>query len=171
MDALLADAGKMHDMASPLIEELTPPSDPWETARRLAHLPHLLFLDSADDAAGPAINRYSFVTADPVRWIESRSDDPRPVTFHDIRQLVDDNRIEACGVPFAGGVAGLFGYDLCHLIEKLPRPRFDEFRTPDLAIGLYDWVIGWDHQTNRSWIVSTGAGGGQQPGTARSATT
>ncbi len=160
MDAHGVVAGKMHVMALPLIEELTPPPDPWETARRMADLPHMLFLDSADDAAGPAINRYSFVTADPVRWLESRTDETQPTTFHDVRQLVDENRIDACGVPFPGGVAGLFGYGLGHLTEKLPRPRDDEFRTPDLAIGLYDWVIGWDHLAKRSWIVSTGAGGG-----------
>src|SRR5689334_5105646 len=33
--------------AVPLVEELTPAPDPWDVARRLAHLPHLLFLDSA----------------------------------------------------------------------------------------------------------------------------
>ncbi len=147
-------------MALPLIEELTPPPDPWQTARRLADLPHLLFLDSADDAAGPAINRYSFVTADPVRWLESRTDEARPTTFHDVQQLVVENRFDECGMPFPGGVAGLFGYGLGHLTEKLPRPGYDEFRTPDFAIGLYDWVIGWDHLTKRSWIISTGAGGG-----------
>src|SRR5262249_38287914 len=43
--------------------------------------------------------------------------------------------------PFQGGAAGLFGYDLCHHIERLPRPDLDEFQTPDLAIGFYDWVI------------------------------
>jgi anthranilate/para-aminobenzoate synthase component I len=43
--------------------------------------------------------------------------------------------------PFQGGAAGLFGYDLCHHIERLPRPHFDEFQTPDLAVGLYDWVL------------------------------
>jgi para-aminobenzoate synthetase component 1 len=58
--------------------------------------------------------------------------------------------------PFQGGVAGLFGYDLCHHIERLPRPRFDEFATPDLAVGFYDWVISWDHVQDRAWIISTG---------------
>jgi para-aminobenzoate synthetase component 1 len=38
----------------------------------------------------------------------------------------------------------------------LPRPRFDEFETPDLAVGFYDWVIAFDHVRRRSWIVSTG---------------
>src|SRR5207302_2052909 len=58
--------------------------------------------------------------------------------------------------PFQGGAAGLFGYDLCHHLERLPRPRHDEFEAPDLAVGLYDWVIAFDHIRERAWIISTG---------------
>src|SRR5262249_10495155 len=58
--------------------------------------------------------------------------------------------------PWQGGVAGLFGYDLCHHLERLPRPRFDEFEVPDVAVGLYDWVISFDHAARRAWLVSTG---------------
>ena len=147
-------------MTLPLIEELSPPPDPWATARQLSEWPHLLFLDSADADAPSRLSRYSFVTADPVKWIESRTDDPAPATFADIGKLIEQYPVPPCAVPFPGGVAGLFGYDLAHLTEKLPRPRFDEFRTPDLAVGVYDWVIGWDHQSKRSWIASTGVGGG-----------
>jgi para-aminobenzoate synthetase component 1 len=58
--------------------------------------------------------------------------------------------------PFQGGAAGVFGYDLCHHLERLPRPRIDDFEIPDLAVGLYDWVLAFDHQQNRAWIISTG---------------
>src|SRR5262249_6790859 len=58
--------------------------------------------------------------------------------------------------PFQGGAAGLFGYDLCHHLERLPRPPFDEFQVPDLAVGLYDWVIAFDHAAGRAWLISTG---------------
>jgi para-aminobenzoate synthetase component 1 len=58
--------------------------------------------------------------------------------------------------PFQGGAAGLFGYDLCHHLERLPRPRQDEFAIPDLGVGLYDWVIAFDHETAEAWLVSTG---------------
>jgi para-aminobenzoate synthetase component 1 len=119
----------------------------------------MLFLDSADAETPTELNRYSFLAADPVRWIESRTDAPNPMTFGDVANLIKPFQCEPCGLPFPGGVAGLFGYDLAHLTEKLARPRFDEFNAPDLAIGLYDWVIGWDHVANRSWVVSTGAGG------------
>ena len=56
--------------------------------------------------------------------------------------------------PFQGGLAGLFGYGLCHTLERIPRPRIDEFRTPDLAVGVYDWVISFDHRQEQAWIVS-----------------
>src|SRR5205823_13894057 len=58
--------------------------------------------------------------------------------------------------PFQGGAAGVFGYDLCHHLERLPRPRFDDFATPDLAVGFYDWVLAFDHEHRRGWLVSTG---------------
>src|SRR5947207_11114359 len=58
--------------------------------------------------------------------------------------------------PFQGGAAGVFGYDLCHHLEKLPRPRIDDFEIPDLAVGVYDWVLAFDHVVNRAWIISTG---------------
>src|SRR5205823_3146482 len=58
--------------------------------------------------------------------------------------------------PFRGGAAGMFGYDLCHHLERLPRPRIDDFAIPDLAVGLYDWVLAFDHVEQRAWIVSSG---------------
>ena len=138
----------------PLIEELTPP-DPWATARRLAHLPHLLFLDSAGGL--PGLARYSYLTADPFCWLQFRGvEGINP--FEALRDQLSHWKLPTVpGLPpFQGGAAGLFGYDLCHWIERLPRPQFDEFQAPDLAIGLYDWVIAWDHQANRAWIISTG---------------
>jgi para-aminobenzoate synthetase component 1 len=141
----------------PIVEELTPVPDPWETARRFAHLPHLLFLDSADRHRERG--RYSYVMADPVEWIVDSTWEP---AFRDpFAELA--RRLAVFGVPanaglppFQGGLAGQFGYGLQHAIERIPRPRFDQFRVPDLAVGIYDWVIAWDHATNQSWVISTG---------------
>jgi para-aminobenzoate synthetase component 1 len=58
--------------------------------------------------------------------------------------------------PFVGGAAGLLGYDLCHYIERLPRPAVDEFCAPDLALGFYDWVLAFDHEQGRGWLIATG---------------
>jgi para-aminobenzoate synthetase component I len=133
-------------------EELTPAPDPWAVARRFAHLPHLLFLDSAD--RHPDRGRYSFVAADPVEWITHTAGDP----FADLARRLAAYPIPTIpGLPpFQGGIAGQFGYGLQHAIERLPRPRFDEFAVPDLAVGVYDWVVAFDHVEERAWIISTG---------------
>src|SRR5439155_354880 len=59
---------------------------------------------------------------------------------------------------FQGGLAGLWGYDLCQVVEKLPRHRYDEFQAPEFAVGVYDWVMAWDGVAERGWLISTGVG-------------
>jgi para-aminobenzoate synthetase component 1 len=141
---------------SPIVEELDRSLDPFDVCRRLAHLPHLLFLDSAD--AGPRFGRYSFVTADAFEWYTARrtaSGDPIRALAARLTQLPAVAAVAGLP-PFQGGAAGLFGYDLCHHIERTPRPRFDEFGTPDLAVGIYDWVAAFDHVSGDAWLISTG---------------
>jgi para-aminobenzoate synthetase component 1 len=158
----------------PLAEELSPALTPWTACRRLAALPRLLFLDSAE--RDPHLGRYSFVTADPFAWLWSRGRDvrwsctgPGPHDSHGVRRETADPfavlarhlaafRTRPAGhlPPFQGGAAGLLGYDLCHHLERLPRPRFDQFAVPDLAVGFYDWVVAFDHVQDRAWLISTG---------------
>jgi para-aminobenzoate synthetase component 1 len=147
---------------APVVEELTGVA-PWEACRRLAGLPHLLFLDSAQESA---LGRYSYVTADPFAWIW-----PPSGLVNDVAVVLPPadpfdclaeglERYRAATVPglppFQGGAAGLFAYDLCHYLERLPRPRYYDFTVPDLAVGLYDWVVSFDHHEKRTWLVSTG---------------
>jgi para-aminobenzoate synthetase component 1 len=148
----------------PLVEELVPAPDPWAVACRLSELPHLLFLDSGGNH--PQLARYSFVTAQPFAWLRARGrqvwlDDQVLPTSDPFSALADQlARHPVTSIPdlppFQGGAAGLFGYDLCHHIERLPRPGCNEFETPDLALGFYDWVVAFDHAQKRAWIVSTG---------------
>jgi para-aminobenzoate synthetase component 1 len=149
------------DLRCPLVEELRPTPDPWEVVQHLADRPHLLFLDSALEH--PTLGRYSYVTADPLLWLTARGDDVRlngrPIDADPLALLeewLDRCRSERIPFfpPFQAGIAGLFGYDLCHRIERLPRPRYDEFRVPDLAVGLYDWVLAFDNIQRRAWLIS-----------------
>lgn len=146
----------------PLVEELS--LEPFDVVQRLQGLKHLLFLDSARRDA--ELGRYSFVVADPFSWIQARGGqvavngktstltDPLAVLDSHVKQFSCE---PIAGLPpFQGGAAGLFGYDLCHHIERLPRPAVDEFETPDLAVGFYDWVLAFDHLTERCWLISTG---------------
>jgi para-aminobenzoate synthetase component 1 len=155
-------AAEITSSTAPRVEEVTG-LDPWEAAQRLAHLPHALFLDSAQ-AGGPR-GRYSFVTADPFAWITAHGDmifdtgwPRRANPFHVLANRLAMFRTEPIAglPPFQGGAAGLLGYGLCHHIEDLPRPELDDLQTPDLAVGLYDWVLGFDHLHDRAWLISTG---------------
>jgi len=147
-------------LSRPDVIELRPIPDPWDVAQRLADLPKLLFFDSASGA--PSLSRYSYVAADPIAWLTSRGPQVR---FNDheeaispfrviIREL-QNRRLDALpGLPpFQGGAAGLFGYDLCHWLERLPRLKIDEFQTLDAAIGFYDWVAAWDHWQQKAWLI------------------
>jgi para-aminobenzoate synthetase component I len=143
--------------ALPLVEELTPAPDPWETARRFAIHRRLLFLDSADRHLDRG--RYSYVSASPSQALTTsirrkHYSDP----FASVKYFL--NQFSARTIPglppFQGGIAGLFGYGLQHAVERIPRPKLDALRIPDLAVGVYDWVIAWDHHANRAWLISTG---------------
>ncbi len=138
----------------PLAEQLVPAPRAEDVFRRMSVLPHCLFLDSALGHA--ALGRYSFVAADPFDYLEIA-----PAARDGLGELA--RRLSACPAaaraelpPFQGGAAGLLGYDLGRQLERLPAPRIDEFRTPAMAMGLYDAVVAFDHVEDRAWIVSTG---------------
>jgi para-aminobenzoate synthetase component 1 len=182
---------KHNPLAEPiLVEELPAEITAWEVCRKLAQLPHLLFLDSAQAARAPlasyairpnpysplpaphlSLARYSFVTADPFLWLRSKgrrlfacqqngkeelqaTSDPFALLEEKLREF--PTRAQPDLPPFQGGAAGLFGYDLCQHLERLPHPAFDDFAVPDLAVGFYDWVAGFDHQTKRAYLIATG---------------
>jgi para-aminobenzoate synthetase component 1 len=59
--------------------------------------------------------------------------------------------------PFQGGAAGFLSYEWGRSLEpRLPEPQFDDLDLPDVLLGVYDWVVAWDHVEARVWLVSTG---------------
>lgn len=142
-----------------------PTPDSWSVFEALQGLPHVLFLDSA--LPRPVLGSYSFVCADPFLVVRSggrRSGRRGPAACP---RSDDLSRLEGylslwhaekvLGLPpFQGGAAGMFGYGLCHQLERLPRPRRVDVGVPDLVVGFYDWVIGFDHSSGRVWVISTG---------------
>jgi para-aminobenzoate synthetase component 1 len=58
--------------------------------------------------------------------------------------------------PFQGGAAGLFSYELGRTWERLPWVEFDEFQIPNLLVGVYDFVVAFDHLEQGAWIISQG---------------
>ncbi|MBM3821166.1 MAG: aminodeoxychorismate synthase, component I, partial [Acidimicrobiia bacterium] len=153
----------------PHVEELTPPPDPVRCCERLDRWPHRLFLDSA--ARGPRLGRYSFLTADPSLVVRAKgthvecvdrsgatSAVPDADALDVVRSLLAPHRVDAVpGLPpFQGGAAGYIGYDWGLTLERLPAPLYDDLALPDVVLGLYDWVIAWDHVESRAWLISTG---------------
>jgi para-aminobenzoate synthetase component 1 len=151
------DAGPpVRESAGPLVHELSPAPDPAETVARFLGQPHLLFLDSASNPA--RLGRYSFLMAAPVAVVRNRGRGPGPNGLQQIRALLSPYRADPVPdlPPFQGGAAGYIAYDFGAVLERLPAPRYDDLALPDLVFGLYDWVIAWDHQADRAWIISTG---------------
>lgn len=139
----------------PLIQPLEPTISAMDAFLRLATLPHVVFFDSA--MRHPTLGRYSFVSADPIEWITSRSggDDGLSRLAGKLPPAADVC-LHHDLPPFQGGWAGLFGYELGRSLETVPAAAIDEFNVPALAVGCYDVVVAFDHARRRAWLISQG---------------
>jgi para-aminobenzoate synthetase component 1 len=129
--------------------------------------PWAVFLDSGRSMIDQG--RYDLIAADPMITLVTRDgrteiseadglvtyseDDPLVVLQTYLRRypqtLLPD-------LPFCGGALGYFSYDLGRLMERLPRLSQDEDHLPEMAVGLYDWVVLVDHQEQQSWLLGAG---------------
>jgi para-aminobenzoate synthetase component 1 len=139
----------------PLVEELRPAPEPVAATERFLGQPHLLFLDSAADP--DRLGRFSFLAAAPVAVVRTKGRGGIPA-LQQAHHLLDPYRVPPVpGLPpFQGGIAGYLAYDYGAVLERLPAPRYDDLNLPDAVLGLYDWVIAWDHRAGRAWVISTG---------------
>jgi para-aminobenzoate synthetase component I len=168
---------------APLVEPLGSSDDPIDVCARFLDLPFLLFLDSASSHShsGEAqqLERFSFLSADPVSLIRSKGRNTEVRHGDGVWSSAPDDALSVArrllphpplspvpGVPpFQGGIAGYIGYDWGAVLERLPSARYDDLAVPDVLLGLYDWVIAWDHREGTAWLISTGLpdqGGGRQ---------
>ena len=153
----------------PLVDELLPAPDPVRCCTQLEGLPYRLLLDSA--VRDGRLGRYSFLMADPVAVIRSKGAETEcldlltgarePVSGDPliaVRALVAPHSADPVpGLPpFQGGAAGFIAYDWGLTLERLPAPRYDDLALPDVVLGVYDWVLAWDHVESRAWLISTG---------------
>jgi para-aminobenzoate synthetase component 1 len=157
------------EVRGPLVEPLGQTADPAEVCARFLDLPFLLFLDSAAHQHTDA--QYSFLTADPVSLVRSKGatteirhgpggswEEVSGDALKVARALLPSQPVAAIsGVPpFQGGLAGYIGYDWGAVLERLPPTRYDDLSIPDVILGLYDWVVAWDHRIGTAWLISTG---------------
>ena len=104
------------------------------------------------------LGRYSFLAAEPIRISQTTTATFGNDPFAEVREWSHNFTASTHPdlPPFQGGFAGLLCYDLGHCWEQLPQPPHDEFQIPACVIGLYDWVIAWDHLQGRCWIIAHG---------------
>jgi para-aminobenzoate synthetase component 1 len=155
-------------MTNPLVEPLGPTADPADVCALFLDLPYVLFLDSAATQHPDA--HYSFLTADPPQVVRSKGPATQLWNANGGWRAVPGDALSAARAllprepsepvsglpPFQGGLAGYLGYDWGAVLERLPRPRYDDLAVPDVILGLYDWVIAWDHRIGTAWLISTG---------------
>jgi para-aminobenzoate synthetase component I len=156
---------------------LDPPPDPLAACEAMAGLPFRTFLDGA---AGGKRARFSFLCADPVALLLENASGVQRVdlTTGEARMLpctgLEAIRAELSRFatehtaelpPFQGGIAGFLSYELSRKLERLPSWPRDDIGVPDIHMGVYDWVVAWDHEENRAWVISTGIP--EEPGARR----
>lgn len=140
--------------------------EPVKTFACLHHEPYSLFFDSADRAHPAA--RYSFIAWQPFETIESWNGAVL-VTNREEQVSLQGNPFDIvrerlakwnAGIaarpglpPFQGGAAGFFGYDLVRKLEKLPNKALSNPDAPEMAVGLYDKVIAYDHTESRAYFI------------------
>lgn len=128
----------------------------------LRSLPWAIWLDSGHPAA--AAGRYDLCMAAPVRTLVGdggqavlRDADGRVLETSSeplalLRRQLAERRTAPAPLPFCGGAAGYFGYDLGLRLQQIaPRPRSEP--VPELALGFYDWALISDNLERRSWWV------------------
>lgn len=150
----------------PFILELTE-SDPLRVFAAFEHLPYSLLFDSADRKHPDA--RYSFIVSHPIETIESAGEQITVTNWHEqkkikgnpfnilkkrIKKWVQETETVRGLPPFQGGAAGMFGYDLARTLEKLPSSAKGNPDMPDMAVGIYDQVITFDHHKNQTWLIT-----------------
>ncbi len=138
----------------PLVAPLPVKLTPANVFGRLAHLPRVVFFDSA--TRDERVGRYSFVAANPFEWHSQTTFQQGALSELEQAWLKFSAPHREGLPPFQGGAAGLFGYELARDLETLPAAHRNDFPVPSLAVGLYDVVVAFDHFTGESCIISQG---------------
>ena len=122
-----------------------------DAAEAFRDLPGLVLLESARPGRNA---RWTYMTADPVAVLEAPAAGPDP--FAVARRLLarlDSTPVVPADAPrFLGGLVGFLGYDLGHVLERLPSVAEDDQGLPPLRLALHDWVVAWDRRTGHAWL-------------------
>lgn len=133
-----------------------------EVFNLIAAEPWSMFLDSGY----PSIDRgrYDFISGRPCKTLVTRGAETRITDannervseqdpFELLKSSLGKRTLNLTDLPFCGGAIGYFGYDLGRRIEKIATNARNDLDTPDMAVGLYNWVVVVDHHKRQSWLV------------------
>lgn len=146
------------------ITELPNLTDSVQWFERIRPLGNALMLDSVARSTGNYHYRYDILTAAPDKmyrhfqgatWCRS---DNEPVwqKFHsspfNTLHAVIPSSFDHQGLPFTGGLAGYWGYELNESLE--PRRIMPRHSTqPEMLVGLFLWAVIVDHHVDKTWFV------------------
>ncbi|WP_145416911.1 anthranilate synthase component I family protein [Planctomycetes bacterium K23_9] len=128
----------------------------------LSQLPGCIWFDSASRSIPgrsgdqPHLDRYSFITADPIRRLVASIGDPNP--WPQLHQWASElpNQSRSDLPPFQGGLAGLIGYEAGAWLEDVNIAADNDLPTAALSVGLYDWTIAVDHEQGKASLICQG---------------
>jgi para-aminobenzoate synthetase component I len=140
----------------PIVEEICPVPDVADSLRAFCSWPDPVLFDSA--LKRDRLGRYSFLSADPIQTGTIQDAQFGGDPFAECRNFAKQYAVEPVNKlpPFQGGIAGIMSYELGGCWERFSKPNYDEFKLPAMFWGIYDWVLAWDHLTDRCWIISHG---------------
>ena len=135
------------------------PGDASACFAAIADLPWAIWLDSAGRG------RYDILCAQPIATLETRGEETVITGSHGercsnadpfdlVRQQLGATTDSVPNIPFAGGAAGYWGYDLARRLTTLPQIAQDAGRLPEMAVGIYDWAVIIDHREHTAQLAS-----------------
>jgi anthranilate synthase component I len=137
---------------------------------KLAAFEPRFLLESVE--GGERLARYSFlgfgdaleVRLDANGFAVNGSPGPYPGGRHEYLELLRDAlrraprpQPEVGGLPFAGGLVGVSGYDVVRLFEQLPRRTRPQPGIPDAAFSATSSALVFDHVTRRVALLHDGS--------------
>lgn len=121
--------------------------------------PYALWFDS--NRPSHPLNKWSFICWNPIETITTKNGvithDGKVIDATDIFEFIQSRlnkyaiSADTTDIPFTGGFAGYFGYDLGRQLENIPENAIDDINMPDMMIGLYKNVLAFDHKNNEAW--------------------
>ncbi|MEV0717689.1 anthranilate synthase component I [Asanoa sp. NPDC050611] len=137
--------------------------------RKLAGGPGTFLLESAEQGAGTAWSRYSFVGVrsaatlverdGQAAWLGSPPEgvpttgDPVDVLRATVAALTGA-RHDPDGPPLTGGMVGYLAYDLVRRFERLPELADDDLKVPELGMMLATDLVVLDHYAGSAILVA-----------------